>query len=170
MMPNTTVIAFLSQDPREAAQLLRPALCESQLKLAIQYLTAAHRVLDGKYTVPEGKSRARWVHRDRDLDENLPRPSSGLTSDPLACWVRDNFAHYEWMLTYAMTLVERLGAKKSAVVPAALLDAPSVLRKTKPRLQPPPQSVLPRRNRTFPTQNRQWGECVEAFTGYFEEF
>ena len=96
-------IFYLNEDAQISAQ----EQCDKHIcKMTIEYcqlLSTAHRVLDGEQY--EGRTKAnrrikRWLHPDKDLEEQLYKASH--IKHPSGLWCRATTANYEWLYKHFM--------------------------------------------------------------------
>jgi hypothetical protein len=97
-------IFVLSEEPREAAQMVCDKHCSKMIIEAAQMLSTAHRMLDGWTEKRPSKSGKRminyWVHPNNNLEETLYKAVHH--GHPCTVWTmksRDNYLwHYEHFL------------------------------------------------------------------------
>ncbi len=82
-------------------------MCDKHVvKMIVEYaqlMSTAHRVLDGEQY--EGRTKAnrrikRWLHPDKDLEEQLYKASH--IKHPSGLWCRTTTANYEWLYKHFM--------------------------------------------------------------------
>ena len=101
-------IFILSEDPREAAQMVCDKHCSKMIVESGQMLSTAHRMLDGYVEKRPSKSGKRmvnyWVHPDEYLENLLYKAVHH--HHPCTVWSTVTSANYEWHYEHFLGLID----------------------------------------------------------------
>ena len=160
-------IFVLSEEPREAAQMMCDKHCSKMIVEAGQMLSTAHRMLDGYMEKRPSKSGKRmvkyYVHNSGNMEEILYKAVHH--AHPCTVWTMASKANYIWHYEHLLGLSDefQLRYKKTHMT----------INKLKDILSTPPTNIPDIGLTEFPQAMSHYPECkvegnpVQAYRNYY---
>lgn len=160
-------VFVLSEDPREAAQMMCDKHINKMIIESAQMLSTAHRMLDGYLERRLSKSGKRmvnyYVHPNNNLDETLYKAVHH--HHPCTVWTMESKSNYDWHYEHFLGLADEFLVRYN--------KSHMTIQKLKDVLSSPPKNIRDKGLTEFPQAMKAYPQCmvegdaVQAYRNYY---